>query len=138
MSRDPQELQALKAEMAEHELPVFRWGELFYEYDPGMYEAYVAWTTRAREHVELEPKVREFIAIAIDSVVMWPSPYIDVHMNKAFDAGATAQEIADVVLATGRLMGPHSYTHGLNTLEKVVNERRAREAVTPIRRDGAA
>lgn len=126
--------EKLRKKMTANALPIFRWGELFYEYDPGMYTAYVDWTTRARKHVELDPKVREFIAIAIDCVVMWPSPYLDVHISKAFDAGATVQEIADVILATGRLMGPHSYTHGFNALEKVVLERKAKRLTTPRRR----
>ncbi|MCU1495697.1 MAG: gamma-carboxymuconolactone decarboxylase [Acidimicrobiaceae bacterium] len=134
MPNTPQSLESLREIMTRNELPMFSWAESFYRYDPGMYEAYVAWTTRAREHVELEPKVREFLAIAIDSVVSWPSPYFDVHMNKAFDAGATAQEIADVILATGRLMGPHAYTHGLNTLDKVVKERGEKGLKTPMHR----
>jgi alkylhydroperoxidase/carboxymuconolactone decarboxylase family protein YurZ len=128
------DIEELRKKMTAHELPMFRWAELFYEHDPGMYTAYVDWTTRAREHIELDPKIREFIAVAIDCVVMWPSPYLDVHMNKAFDAGATVQELADVVLATGRLMGPHSYTHGFNALEKVVNDRDAKGYRTPKRR----
>jgi alkylhydroperoxidase/carboxymuconolactone decarboxylase family protein YurZ len=128
----PASLESLRKVMEDHELPMFSWAESFYKYDPGMYEAYVAWTTRSREHVELDPKIREFIAIAIDAVVQWPSPYYDVHMNKALNAGATAQEIADVILATGRLMGPHAYTHGLDTLERVLKEREAQGLRTPL------
>ncbi len=128
-------LDELRDTMAANELPVLHWSELFYEYDPQTYAAYVAWTTRARQHIELDPKIREFIAIAIDCVVAWPSPYIDVHLNKAFDAGATVQEIADVIMATGRLMGPHSYTHGFYALEKVLGEREAKGLKTPRRRE---
>jgi len=121
----------LRDQLASRGIPTFRWAELFEEYDPGMYAAYASWTMRAREHVELEGKVREFIAIAIDCVVAWPSPYIDSHFNKALDEGATVQELADVIVAAGRLMGPHAYIHGFNVLETVVNDRVAKGLPTP-------
>jgi alkylhydroperoxidase/carboxymuconolactone decarboxylase family protein YurZ len=125
---------ALKARLSAREIPTMRWGELFYEYDPEMYEAYANWTSTARQHVELEPKVREMIGIAIDCVVMWPSPGIDYHFHRALEEGATLQELADVVLATGRMMGPHSYSHGFSTLERVVEERAAKGLPTRRRR----
>ena len=131
-------LDALKARLSAREIPTMRWGELFYEYDPEMYEAYATWTDTARRHVELEPKVREMIAIAIDCVVMWPSPGIDYHFHRALEEGATLQELADVVLATGRMMGPHSYSHGFSALEKVVEERAAKGLPTPRRREDRA
>jgi alkylhydroperoxidase/carboxymuconolactone decarboxylase family protein YurZ len=127
-------LDDLRKVLAENELPVLGWAEAFYRFDPEMYESYVAWTTRARVNVELEPKVRELIAIAIDSVVMWPSPYIDVHINRAISAGATVQEIADTILESGRLMGPHSYSHGFNALDNVLKDREARGVPTPMRK----
>jgi alkylhydroperoxidase/carboxymuconolactone decarboxylase family protein YurZ len=126
--------EELRQRLAARGIPTFRWAEVFYEYDPEMYRAYVEWTTRARETVELDEKVREFISIAIDCVVMWPSPYIDSHFNRALDLGASLQELADVILAAGRLMGPHSYIHGFNALETVVNDRAAKGLPAPRRR----
>jgi alkylhydroperoxidase/carboxymuconolactone decarboxylase family protein YurZ len=85
--------------------------------------------------VELEPKIREMVAIVVNCVVMWPSPYADVHFNRALDEGATVQELADVVLATGRMVGPHAYTHGFNLLAKVLAERAESGLSSPRRRD---
>lgn len=124
----------VSAELTAHDIPVMPWGKLFHEYNPDMYRAYVEWTTKSRQHVELEPKVREMISIAINCVVMWPSPYFDFHVNRALDEGATVQELADVVLATGRVMGPHSYTHGLYALDNAVKDRAARGEPVPRRR----
>jgi alkylhydroperoxidase/carboxymuconolactone decarboxylase family protein YurZ len=67
-------------------------------------------------------------------VVAWPSPYVDSHFNRALDEGATVQELADVILAAGRLMGPHSYIHGFNVLETVVNDRLEKGLPTPRRK----
>jgi alkylhydroperoxidase/carboxymuconolactone decarboxylase family protein YurZ len=113
----------LESRLSERHIPAMAWGKVFYEYDPGMYQAYVEWTTRARQHVELEPKIREMVAIVVNCVVAWPSPYADVHFHRALEEGATVQELADVVLATGRMVGPHAYTHGFNLLAKVLEDR---------------
>jgi alkylhydroperoxidase/carboxymuconolactone decarboxylase family protein YurZ len=113
----------LEGRLAEHHIPAMEWGQIFHDFDPGMYQAYVEWTVRARQHVALEPKIREMVAIVVNCVVAWPSPYADVHYHRALEEGATVQELADVVLATGRLAGPHAYTHGLNLLAKVLADR---------------
>lgn len=115
--------EEVKAKIQAHGLPLTAWQEMFAEYDPEMFSAYVDWWTRARQHKELEPKVREFIAVAIDAVVDYPG--ITSHVNFALDAGATVQELVDVVIATGRLMGPHAFNRGLTAIEKVVHEREA-------------
>lgn len=117
------DFEQLEARLAEQHIPAMEWGRVFHEFDPEMYRAYVEWTSRARRHVELEPKIREMVAIVVNCVVAWPSPYADVHYHRALEEGATVQELADVVLATGRLTGPHAYTHGLNLLAKVLEER---------------
>jgi hypothetical protein len=78
----------LESRLSERHIPAMAWGKVFYEYDPGMYKAYVEWTTRARQHVELEPKIREMVAIVVNCVVAWPSPYADVHFHRALEEGA--------------------------------------------------
>jgi alkylhydroperoxidase/carboxymuconolactone decarboxylase family protein YurZ len=121
--------------MRQENLPIFRWAEFFAEQDPEMLASYIDWTTRARQNREIDDKVREFITIAIDAVVSWPSPYIDVHINAAFDAGATRQELLEVVLVAGRLMGPHAMNHGLTAVDKVIREREAAGQKTPVSRE---
>ena len=124
--------ERVRAKIVSHGLPLRRWQEFFAEYDPDLFSAYVDWWTRARQHVELEDKVREFVAVAIDAVVDYPG--IDMHIHMALDAGATVQELVDVVIATGRLMGPHALNRGLTAVDNVVQERQRDGRPTPRRK----
>ena len=112
---------------------ILRWQEVLSEYDPDFFAALTDWSIRGRKHQELDPKVREFILIAIDAVVAYPN--IDIHFNNAFDMGATIVELVDVIAATGRLMGPHPMNHGLTALDRVIEDRRSKGLKTPRSRN---
>jgi alkylhydroperoxidase/carboxymuconolactone decarboxylase family protein YurZ len=107
------------------EYPKYRWNQVWEQYDPEKLRLYQTWTNTMLTHTEISPKVREFIFVAIDAVVAWPSPYIDGHIHAAFDAGATIRELVETIEVAGYVMGVHALNHGLTTLEKVVEERRA-------------
>jgi alkylhydroperoxidase/carboxymuconolactone decarboxylase family protein YurZ len=111
--------------------PKYRWNQIWEQYDPDKLALYQQWSNTMLHHRELPPKVREFIFVAVDAIVAWPSPYIDGHIHAAFDNGATVQELVEVIEVAGYLMGVHALNHGLTSLEKVVEERRAAGRSTP-------
>jgi alkylhydroperoxidase/carboxymuconolactone decarboxylase family protein YurZ len=115
--------------------PKYPWNQIWESYDPEKLALYQQWTNQMLSHKELPPKVREFIFVAVDSIVAWPSPYIDGHIHEAFDTGATIQELVEVIEVSGYLMGVHALNHGLTSLEKVILERREAGRIVP--RDAA-
>jgi alkylhydroperoxidase/carboxymuconolactone decarboxylase family protein YurZ len=108
-----------------------RWFEVLKEYQPEVLELWHDYAVKIQRHVELDPKVHEFIMVAIDAVVDWEN--IDSHINKAFDAGATIQELIDVSVTAAYLMGPHALHSGITGLDRVIKARR--EAGLPVPRD---
>jgi alkylhydroperoxidase/carboxymuconolactone decarboxylase family protein YurZ len=100
------------------------WTSIFEEYDPAKYAEYLRWRDHALSTKELAPKVRELIIVAIDCYVAWPSPFIDTHINGAFDAGASIQEVLETIVTTAWFNG-HALIHGLIHMEKVIREREA-------------
>jgi alkylhydroperoxidase/carboxymuconolactone decarboxylase family protein YurZ len=109
------------------------WNAVFQEYDPEKYADYLKWRDQAHANKELDPKIRELIIVAIDSFIAWPSPFIDAHINGAFNAGATIQEVLETITTTGWFNG-HAISHGLMAMDKVVREREGSGVVTPRRR----
>jgi alkylhydroperoxidase/carboxymuconolactone decarboxylase family protein YurZ len=100
-------------------------------YAPEKFALYQEWMAGMLNHDELQPKVREFVIFALDSMVAWPEPFIDAHLNLAFDNGATIQELIEVSQTTGYIMGVHSLNHGLTSLERVIANRKAAGLPTP-------
>jgi alkylhydroperoxidase/carboxymuconolactone decarboxylase family protein YurZ len=84
---------------------------------------------------KLDAKTRELIVIAIDTLVAWPEPFIDVHIHAAFDAGATIQEVIETIAVTANFGGGHSINHGLVAMERVIKEREEEGVRVPHRRD---
>ena len=83
------------------------WHDVFRQYDPEQFEAYRTWQASLVNHKELDRKTHELIVIAIDALVAWPSPFIDVHIHGAFDAGATIQEVLESILVAAQFGGGH-------------------------------
>ncbi|MEJ1231019.1 MAG: carboxymuconolactone decarboxylase family protein [Galbitalea sp.] len=111
--------------------PKYTWNNVWEEYDQPKLELYQHWSNAILTHKELPPKVREFIFVAIDSVVAWPEPYIDGHIHSAFDNGATIQELVETIETAGYVMGVHAFNHGFTSLERVVARRKAAGSPTP-------
>lgn len=111
------------------------WHEVFEQNDPELFAAYKAWAGYVASPKELDLKSRELMVVAIDSLVAWPSPFIDVHIHGAFDAGATVQEVIEAITVAAGFGGGHAYNHGLTALGSVLKERRAANVPTPQRRE---
>lgn len=108
-----------------------KWQEMLEEFGPEYLAAWQEWGRSAFTLTELDPKIREFLIVAIDSVIPWPSPYIDSHIHKAFNAGATIREFIELSVSCGYLMGPHSTNHLLTALYKCIKEREELGLETP-------
>jgi alkylhydroperoxidase/carboxymuconolactone decarboxylase family protein YurZ len=97
------------------------WHELMAEYQPDFLDAWRDFAGHITAHKELDRKTHEFLIIAINAVVTWPA--IEHHMHRAFDAGATIQELIEVCVTAGYLKGPHAWSFGLSALDRVIADR---------------
>jgi alkylhydroperoxidase/carboxymuconolactone decarboxylase family protein YurZ len=80
--------------------------------DPGWMEDFLKMGTSAWQRNVLDPKVLEFIAIAVDaSCTHMYAPGTRRHIAKALDLGATPQEILGVLQAVA-VLGIHSVALG--------------------------
>jgi alkylhydroperoxidase/carboxymuconolactone decarboxylase family protein YurZ len=110
--------------MEEHGQPRRRWFEVLQEYQPETLELYYSYSTEMQgKRIDIDDKIAEFILIAVDAVVDWKN--IDSHVNKAFDAGATIQELLDVCAITAMQMGPHAFNSGITAVDRVIQKRKA-------------
>jgi len=83
---------------------------------PDFFEAYMDLSSVPWLHGVLEPKVREFIYIAIDaSTTHLYEPGTHVHIQNALKYGATVDEIMEVFQLTA-VLGIHTYTLGIPAL----------------------
>jgi alkylhydroperoxidase/carboxymuconolactone decarboxylase family protein YurZ len=111
----------LQAEIARVGWVQSRWQEVLLEHNPALLESHLAWAHSGENLTELSSKMRELIIIALDCAVRWPSPFIDNHIRKALQEGASVAEIIDVISVTARLLGPHMLNHGLSALGNVLD-----------------
>jgi len=95
------------------------WSELWdnvLALSPDFFEAYMHFSSIPWRHGMLEPKVKEFIYIAIDAATTHLyAPGTRVHIRNAIGYGATRQEIMEV-LELVSVLGIHSTTHGVPIL----------------------
>jgi len=99
----------------------------FYELDPAWTEAFMAMGTKPLRAGVLDPKVVEFIAIAVDaSCTHLYASGVRRHIRKALDLGATGREIAAVLQLTS-VLGIHTMSLGAPILQQELD---AREPVT--------
>lgn len=99
----------------------------FYELDPAWTEAFMAMGMKPALAGALDPKVIEFIAIAVDaSCTHMYAPGVRRHIRKALDLGATREEIAAVLQLTS-VLGIHTMSLGAPILQEELD---AREPVT--------
>ncbi len=110
------------------------WFELFARYQPERMRLWFETRRKLRDEcVELDPKTVEFIVVALDAAANWPQ--IDAHIDRAFDHGATIQELIDVCVIASNTKGPHALAAGLSGLDRVIEERT--RAGKPVPRDRA-
>ena len=95
------------------------WSELWdnvLALSPDFFEAYMRFSSVPWKHGTLEPKVKEFIYVAIDAATTHLyAPGTRVHIRNAIRYGATRQEIMEV-LELVSVLGIHSITHGVPIL----------------------
>ena len=97
----------------------------FYELDPAWTEAFMAMGTKPMFSGVLDPKVVEFIAIAVDaSFTHLYAPGVRRHIRKALDLGATPEEIT-AVLQCVSVLGIHTMSVGAPILQEELAARAA-------------
>ena len=83
---------------------------------PDFFEAYLRFSSVPWRHGRLEPKVKEFIYIAVDAATTHLyEPGTRIHVRNALRHGATKEEIMEV-LELVSVLGIHSCTHGVPIL----------------------
>ena len=98
--------------------------EPFYQLDPAWTEAFMAMGLKPMLSGVLEPKVIEFIAIAVDaSCTHMYGPGVRRHIRKALDLGATKEEIT-AVLQCVSVLGIHTMSLGAPILHEELAARK--------------
>ena len=83
---------------------------------PDYFEAYSEFSSVPWKHGTLEPKVREFVYIAVDAATTHLYEIgTRIHMENALKLGATPEEIMEV-LALVSVLGVHTVSMGLPIL----------------------
>ena len=84
--------------------------------DPDFFECYLNFSSLPWQKGKLEPKVKEFIYIAIDaSTTHLYEPGLRIHIQNALKYGATKEEIMEVYQLTS-VLGMHTCTMGVPAL----------------------
>ena len=84
--------------------------------DPNFFEAYLKFSSIPWTNGVLEPKIKEFIYIAIDSATTHLyEPGLRIHIENAFKYGAKKEEIMEVFQLTS-VLGMHTCTVGVPIL----------------------
>jgi alkylhydroperoxidase/carboxymuconolactone decarboxylase family protein YurZ len=92
--------------------------EPFYQLDPAWTEAFMAMGLKPMLSGVLDPKVIEFIAIAVDaSCTHMYAPGVRRHIRKALALGATKEEIT-AVLQCVSVLGIHTMSLGSPILQE--------------------
>jgi len=110
----------LRNEIERQGLVVSRWQDVLLEHYPPLLESYLDWARSGEQLTEIDSKTKEFLIIALDCAVRWPSPFIDNHIRKALREGASVVEVIEVIGVTAHLLGPHMMNHGLSALANVL------------------
>ena len=91
------------------------WNDIL-DLSPELFEAYMQFSSVPWKNGSLEPKVKEFIYIAIDaSTTHLHDQGLRVHMGNALRYGATKEEIMEVLQLTS-VLGVHTITMGVPIL----------------------
>jgi alkylhydroperoxidase/carboxymuconolactone decarboxylase family protein YurZ len=91
------------------------WDSLL-DLDPEFFEAYTQFSSVPWRHGPLDPKIKEFIYIAVDAAATHLYvPGIRQHVKRALELGATGQEIMEVLELTATL-GIHACNIGVPIL----------------------
>lgn len=90
------------------------------EFDPDLFEAYLAFSSVPWRHGVLEPKVKEFMYCAFDAAATHLYvPGLKLHMRNALGYGATAEELMEL-LGIVSLIGIHGALQAAPMLEQAL------------------
>jgi alkylhydroperoxidase/carboxymuconolactone decarboxylase family protein YurZ len=90
--------------------------------DPDFFEIFTEFSSHPWKHGVIEPKVKEFIYIAIDAATTHLyEPGLRIHIRNALGHGATKEEILEVYELVS-VLGMHSITMGLPALLEEAGE----------------
>ena len=70
------------------------------------------WEARQRSQSRLDRKIEEFIRIAAYVALRHPVPMIQIHVHAAHQAGATPEEIYDIIDSVGNWAGNAAKVNG--------------------------
>ena len=102
------------------------WSDLWediLELDPGYFEAYMHFSAHPWNEGALDPKVKEFIYIAIDcNTTHLYNPGTRIHMQNALAYGATREEIMEV-FELASVLGIHTMTDSVPILVEEAKKR---------------
>jgi alkylhydroperoxidase/carboxymuconolactone decarboxylase family protein YurZ len=100
--------------------------------DPAFLASYLKLSSVPSRKNHLPAKVREFVFIAVDSAATHLyTPGVRQHIRSAFDAGATQEEIMEVLELTSTL-GIHAANIGVPLLLEVLEEEGLRTGPAPL------
>lgn len=121
--------------------------QVLVRYDPDLFAAWNAWNdARIGLRRALTRKTQDFIFVALDVAIYWPEPLLDHYMHSAFEAGATAQELLEVIMLVSRGVqgarttniagrplegGVYAIHHGLAALDRVLEQRESHGLLAP-------
>jgi alkylhydroperoxidase/carboxymuconolactone decarboxylase family protein YurZ len=92
------------------------------ELDPDFFEIFTEFSSHPWKNGILEPKIKEFIYIAIDAATTHLyEPGLRIHIRNALKYGATKQEILEVYELVS-VLGMHTITMGLPALLEEAEE----------------
>lgn len=110
--------------------PRRKWIEMLAEYRPDALDSFDKYQRHIQAtRAEIDKKTLEFVIVAIDIADDWA--HTANHINLAFEAGATVQEIVDICLVANIIKGPHCLHSGLSALDETIRHRRANNLAVP-------
>ena len=128
--------------------PYPRWHRWVIEhYQPETWAPYRKWNRAKFElRKDLTRKTMELCTTAMDTAILWPEPLLDHHMHAAFETGATAQEILEVIVFAAEAVqggrdesfharqydgGAIAIHHGVTALHRVLIQRESKGLLAP-------
>lgn len=101
------------------------------EWDPAFFENYINFSGHMFKKGPLAIKIKELILIAIDAATTHLyEPGVRVHISNALNAGATREEILEV-LELVSVLGIHSCTMGVPVLAEEIRKLEAERGKSP-------
>lgn len=116
MTAQPHDIEALKAEFIKNRGYWDEFWDGLLKLAPDFFQAYLNFSSIPWRSGPLEPKIKEFIYIAIDaSTTHLYEPGLRIHLKNALKYGATKEEIMEVLQLTS-VLGMHTCTMGVPVL----------------------